>query len=132
MALRPLIATVLFAAYWLAIVWGFFDPDRGEWPLPTRELFYGLVVFLPCAVVGVIHGRWWAPTVTLVFLVAVVLPERCVTTQDFDVITTRCSGLDEPGELVELLVLTVPSVLAGVVAVKLAGRARAALSPSAG
>ena len=130
--MRPLIATALFAAYWLPIVWGLVDLDRGEWPVHTRELFYGLTVFLPCAIVGVIHGRWWAPTVTLVFLVSVVLPERCRTTYDIDVVTTRCSGLDEFGELAELLVLTVPSVLAGVVAVKLAGLVRAALSPSAG
>jgi hypothetical protein len=74
--MRPLIATALFAAYWLPIVWGFVDLDRGEWPVHTRELFFG--------------------------------------------------------ELAELLVLTVPSVLAGVVAVKLAGLVRAALSPSAG
>ena len=114
-----LVAITLFGVYFALLVFGFVDIDRGDAPGLSREAFWGLVIGVPCFVVGAAIGRWWAPAVGLFFVAFMALGERCVDSRVDGVIAVDCSGV-QGADLMLLVGVTSPCVLAGVIAVKLA------------
>ena len=115
---------VLYVSYWTLLLFGFFDPQSGQAEMPGELPFWGVVLGLPSFLLGLVIGRAWSVAVPVaVFIAALPVPERCVRTVDGDSVVLRCWGADF-GDLGELLMLTLPFVLAGLITITIASRVR--------
>lgn len=111
-------AVALYCAYWGLWMTGLLALDRSDVPEMPRELFYAATIGAPCALVGAVIARWWAPAVGLAFVALLPIGDSCVETVDGDVTASVCSGF-AASDVPLMLALTTPCVLAGVAAVKL-------------
>jgi hypothetical protein len=108
----PLAALLLYIAFWLAVLFGYLRVDS------TNDLYEPLrvlAVVVPATLLGLAVGRWWAILAGLVFLLAAALPERnAISGSGIDVTLTGTYGVSLVHAL-ELLALTTPWVLLGVI-----------------
>src|SRR3954470_21279038 len=108
---RSLLAMALYAAFWLAVLLGYVRVnDSGA----GYELLRVLAVVVPALALGLFVNRWWVVAAGLVFLFAVTLPER--TTIDGSGIDVTLTGTYDVSleEALELLAVTTPWLLLGV------------------
>jgi hypothetical protein len=122
---RPVLAMTLYAAFWLVVLFGYVTVDSSG---ALYELLRALAVVVPALALGLLVNRWWVVAAGLVFLLAAALPER--TTIDGNGVDVTLTGVYDVTfrEAIELMALTTPWVLMGV----LARRYAAARSSSAG
>jgi hypothetical protein len=114
-----LVAVALYGAYSGLLLFGFLDINRSDVPQVSRELFYAVTIGLPCFAVGAAIARWWAPAVGLLFIAFVPLGDHCVEVRNSsDVTGISCNGVTG-ADVLPLLAITTPCVVAGVVSVKL-------------
>src|SRR4051794_27913506 len=72
------VAMIAYAAFWLAILFGYLRVDQHDVSDALYQTIRGAAVVLPAFLLGVIVGRWWAVLGGLVLLLAAALPERVV------------------------------------------------------
>jgi len=127
---RPALALALYAAFWLAVLFGYVRVnDSGA----GYELLRALAVVVPALALGLFVNRWWVLAAGLVFLLAAALPER--TTIDGSGIDVTLTGTYDVSleEALELLAVTTPWLLLGVLGRRYAAsRAAGAGSEPAG
>jgi hypothetical protein len=107
------LAIAVYAAFWLAVLFGYLRVDSGD---ALYEPARALAVVVPALVLGLVVGRWWAIAAGLVFLVAAALPER--TSIDGAGVDVTLTGVYEVSltEALELIALTTPWIALGVLA----------------
>jgi hypothetical protein len=127
---RPALAIALYAAFWLVVLFGYVRVNDSS---AAFELLRALAVVVPALALGFVVNRWWVVAAGLVFLLAVVLPERStIDGNGVDVTLTGTYGVSLTQAL-ELLAVTTPWILIGVAARHYAAaRASAAASEPAG
>jgi hypothetical protein len=120
---------VLYAAFWLAVLFGYVNVDSSS---ALYEPLRALAVIVPALVLGLVVNRWWVVAAGLVFLLAVPLPERA--TIDGTGIDVTLTGVYDVslGDALELVALTTPWVLLGVTVRRHARRPSAGSEPAAG
>jgi hypothetical protein len=118
-------AIALYAAFWLAALFGYLGVGRSS---SLYELLRALAVVVPALALGLVVGRWWAVLAGLVFLLAAALPER--SSIDGSGVDVTLTGVFDVSvrEALELIALTTPWVLMGVLARRLVAARSAALS----
>ena len=110
------VAVVAYAAFWLAVLFGYLRVDSHDMSDALYQTIRGAAVVLPAFLLGVIVGRWWAVLGGLVFLLATLLPERVVTDGgSVDAVLLGNYGVSI-GRALALLALTTPCVIAGLLA----------------
>jgi hypothetical protein len=110
---RPALATALYAAFWLAVLFGYVRVnDSGA----GYELLRALAVVVPALALGLYVNRWWVVAAGLVFLFAAALPER--TTLDGSGVDVTLTGTYDVSlsQALELIAVTTPWLLIGVAA----------------
>ena len=121
---------VLYAAYWIAVLFGYLRLDSADFSDPVFELLRAAAVVLPALALGLVVGRWTAVLAGLVLLLAVPFPDRTVVDGDgVDVTLLGTFGVSLK-EALALLAVTTPCVILGVVA-RRASRRRSASEESA-
>jgi hypothetical protein len=136
------VALALYVAYWLAVLFGYLRIDSADFSSAVFELLRAAAVALPALALGFAVGRWRAMLAGLVFLAAVVLPERTVTDGNgIDVTLIGTYGVSMK-EGLALIAVTTPCVIAGVAIRRMrrerpepsrrAGRAEASTRPRSG
>jgi hypothetical protein len=112
---------VLYAAFWIAVLFGYITVDRSS---DLYEPLQVLAVVVPAVALGLLVNRWWVVAAGLVFLLAVPLPER--TTIDGSGIDVTLTGVYDVSfrEALELIAVTTPWLLLGVIARRYAARRR--------
>jgi hypothetical protein len=115
----------LYVAFWLAALFGYLGGDH-----PT--VLQALAVIVPALVLGTVANSWWAVLANLVFLVAVPLPER--STIDGSGVDVTLTGLYDVtlGDALELIALTTPWIVLGVLTRRRAGARSAVEAEGAG
>ena len=114
-------AIVAYAAFWLAVLFGYLRVDQHDVSDALYQVIRGASVVLPAFALGLIVRRWWAVLGGLVFLLAAVLPDRVVVDGgSIDAVLLGNYGVSIARAL-GLLALTTPCVIAGLLA---AGRDR--------
>lgn len=109
----PAVAVALYVAFWLAVLFGYLRVDSAD---DLYDLLRVIAVMVPAVVLGVAVGRWRAVLAGLVFLVAATLPDRtAIEGTGVDVTETGIYGVSL-GEALELLALSTPWVVLGVIA----------------
>src|SRR6476469_6938936 len=87
----PLLAVVAYAAFWLAVLFGYLRVDSSN--ALYEPLRVGAVV-VPALVLGFVAGRPWAVLAGLVFPLAAALPERdAIAGSGIDVTLTGTYGV---------------------------------------
>jgi ABC-type transport system involved in cytochrome c biogenesis permease component len=125
------VAVALYVAYWIAVLFGYIRLDSSDFSDGVFELLRALAVLLPPFALGFAVGRWRALLAGLVFLAAVVVPERTVVDGDGVDVTLIGNYGVSLGEALALLAVTTPCVLLGVVA-RRARATRPASRPTSG
>jgi hypothetical protein len=126
---RPALATALYAAFWLVVLFGYVHVnDSGA----GYELLRALAVVVPALVLGLYVNRWWVVAAGLVFLLAAALPER--TTVDGSGIDVTLTGTYDVSlkQALELLAVTTPWILLGVLSRRRKTRRSAGSVPAGG
>jgi hypothetical protein len=115
--LRTTVAVGVYAFFWIAVLFGYLTVDSSS---ALHDVLRALAVVLPAVALGALVNSWWVVLAGLVFLVAVPLPER--TTIDGSGIDVTLTGVYDVSlrEALELIALTTPWILLGVL-----GRRRA-------
>src|SRR3954468_3610057 len=109
-------AMVAYAAFWLAVLFGYLRVDSHDISDALYQTIRGAAVVVPAFVLGLVVGRWWAVLGGLVFLLAAVLPERIVTDGGaVDAVLLGNYGVSL-GRALALIALTTPCVIAGLLA----------------
>src|SRR3954469_3011096 len=109
-------AMVAYAAFWLAVLFGYLRVDRHDVSDALYEVIRGAAVVGPAFLLGLLVGRWWAVLGGLVFLLAAVLPERIVVDGGaVDAVLLGNYGVSL-GRALALIALTTPCVIAGMLA----------------
>jgi hypothetical protein len=109
-------AFVAYCAFWLAVLFGYLRVEPQDMSVAVYDTIRGAAVVLPAFVLGFVVGRRWALLAGLVFLLAAALPERQVFTGGaVDGILLGDYGVTLL-KAVELLALTTPCVIAGLIA----------------
>lgn len=117
----PLVAVVLYVAFWLAALFGYLGVDQSD---GLYEPLRVLAVVVPAVLLGLAVGRPWVMLAGLVFLLAAALPERD-SIEGVGVDHTLTGVYDVSlREALELLALTTPWVALGVLARKWRGAAQ--------
>jgi hypothetical protein len=125
-------AVALYVAYWIAVLFGYLRLDPTDFSRAVFELLRAAAVALPALALGFAVGRWRATLAGLVFLAAVVLPERTVTEGNgVDVTLIGTYGVSITQALA-LLAVTTPCVIVGIAAHRSASARRAAAAREAG
>lgn len=126
-------AAVLYVAYWLAVLFGYVRLDSADFSDGVFELLRALAVLLPPLALGFVVGRPRAVLAGVVFLFSALLPERTLVSGDgVDVTLVGTYGVSL-GQALELVAVTTPWMLLGLLARRYAGsRAAAAASEPAG
>jgi hypothetical protein len=116
------LAIAVYAAFWLAVLFGYLRVDSGD---ALYEPARALAVVVPALALGLVVNRWWAVAAGVVFLLAAALPER--TSIDGNGVDVTLTGVYDVSltEALELIALTTPWVLLGV----LSRRRRAVAEP---
>jgi hypothetical protein len=110
------VALVAYAAFWLAVLFGYLRVDSHDVSDALYQTIRGAAVVLPAFLLGVIAGRWWAVLGGLVFLLAAALPERVVVDGgSVDGVLLGNYGVSL-GRALALIGLTTPCVIAGLIA----------------
>ena len=110
------VALVAYAAFWLAVLFGYLRIDRHDVSDALYEVIRGAAVVGPAFLLGLLVGRWWAVLGGLVFLLAAVLPERIVVDGGaVDAVLLGNYGVSL-GRALALIALTPPCVIAGLLA----------------
>lgn len=123
LVIRCALATTAFVAYWIAWLYDY-GLERFEIAPFGAAPYYALVMALPCTVVGVLIGRWWAPAITLAFVpVSLAIPMRCVR-ESSDVISCFDFAFED---VWVLMAWTCPWLLLGGLIVTLGRQSRARL-----
>jgi hypothetical protein len=111
-----LVALVAYAAFWLAVLFGYLRVDSHDVSDALYQTIRGAAVVLPAFLLGVIVGRWWAVVGGVVFLLAAALPERVVVDGgSVDGVLLGNYGVSL-GRALALIGLTTPCVIAGLIA----------------
>jgi hypothetical protein len=114
--LLPRAAIALYVVYWIAVLFGYVRLDSTDFADGVFELLRGAAVALPAFALGVLVGRPRAVASGLVFLVAAVLPEHTVIDGNgVDVTLVGVYGVSL-GQALELIAVTTPWLLLGVLA----------------
>jgi hypothetical protein len=123
--LLRVVAVAVYAAFWLAVLFGYVTVDSSG---ALYELLRGLAVVVPALALGMLVNRWWVMLAGLVFLLAAALPER--TAIDGNGVDVTLTGIYDVslGEGIELIALTTPWMLMGLLARRYAA-ARRGLAP---
>jgi hypothetical protein len=111
----PRAAVALYVAYWIAVLFGYVRLDSADFSSGVFELLRALAVILPPLALGFAVGRARAVFAGLVFLVAIVLPERTVVDGNGVDVTLIGNFGVSLGEALALLAVTTPCVILGVV-----------------
>jgi len=110
------VAVVAYAAFWLAVLFGYLRVDSHDMSDALYQTIRGAAVVVPAFVLGLVVGRWWAVLGGLVFLLAAVLPERIVVDGgSVDAVLLGNYGVSL-GRALALIALTTPCVIAGLMA----------------
>jgi hypothetical protein len=110
----PKAAVALYVVYWIAVLFGYVRLDSTDFSNGVFEVLRAAAVALPALALGYAVGRWRAVLSGLVFLAAVVLPERTVTDGNgIDVTLIGTYGVSIK-EALALIAVTTPCVIAGV------------------
>src|SRR4051812_29188721 len=111
--MKQVLAIALYVAFWLAVLFGYLTVDDSG---AVYEALRALAILVPALALGAAVGRWWVVLAGLVFLLAVLLPERI--TIDGSGIDVTLTGVYDVSlrEALELIALTTPWVLLGVLA----------------
>jgi hypothetical protein len=127
--LRTAVAIGVYACFWIAVLFGYLSVDSSG---GLYDVLRALAIVVPALALGALVGRWWVVLAGLVFLLAVPLPER--TTLEGSGIDVTLTGVHDVSlnEALELIALTTPWVLLGVIARRRAERSTAASEPEAG
>lgn len=105
---------VLYVAYWIAVLFGYLRLDSADFSDPVFELLRAAALILPALALGLVVGRWRVAAAGLLFLFAVVLPERTVVDGNgVDVTLIGTYGVSLK-EALALIAVTTPCVIAGV------------------
>ena len=101
----------VYVCFWIAVLFGYLTAGGSG---TLHDLVSVLAVVLPALALGLVVNRWWAVLAGLVFLLAAVLPER--TTIEGSGIDVTLTGVYDVSlrEALELIALTTPWVLFGV------------------
>jgi ABC-type transport system involved in cytochrome c biogenesis permease component len=110
----PRIAVALYVAYWIAALFGYLRLDSTDFSGGVFEVLRAAAVALPALALGYAVGRWRAALTGLVFLAAVVLPERTVTDGNGIDVTLIGTYSVSMAEALALIAVTTPCVIAGV------------------
>jgi hypothetical protein len=102
---------VVYWALWSLATVGWLADGHATWVV---LLILGFTLLLPTALIALIN-RWWAPSLVLALPAVLLVPERCVTKQDFDAIGGTCSGFSD--QLSVWLALAFGALLVGAAAV---------------
>jgi hypothetical protein len=109
-------AIVAYAAFWLAVLFGYLRLDPHDVSDAVYQTLRGAAVVLPAFVLGFLIARWWAVLAGLLFLLAAILPERVVVDGgSVDGVLLGDYGVSL-GWALALIALTTPCVIAGVMA----------------
>jgi hypothetical protein len=107
----PFVAVVLYAAFWLAVLFGYVRVDSSS---DLYDPLRVLAVVVPAVVLGLVVGRPWVVLGGLVFLFAALLPERdAIEGAGIDHTLTGVYDVSLR-EALELIALTTPWVVLGV------------------
>jgi hypothetical protein len=110
----PGVATVLYVVYWLAVLFGYLRLESSDFSGAVFELLRALALLLPPLALGFAVGRVRAVLAGLVFLFAILLPERQVVDGNgVDVTLIGNYGVSLK-EALALLAVTTPCILLGV------------------
>jgi hypothetical protein len=108
----PLVAVLVYAAFWLAVLFGYLRVDSSN---ALYEPLRVLAVVVPALVLGFVVARPWVVLAGLVFLLAAALPERdAIAGSGIDVTLTGTYGVSITTAL-KLVALTTPWVVLGVI-----------------
>ncbi len=109
-------AIVAYAAFWLAVLFGYLRVDQHDVSDALYQTVRGAAVVVPAFLLGILVGRWWAVLGGIVFLLAAALPERTVVDGgSVDAVLLGNYGVSF-GRALALIALTTPCVIAGVLA----------------
>jgi hypothetical protein len=110
------VAVVAYAAFWLAVLFGYLRVDSHDISDAAYQAIRGAAMVVPAFALGLLVGRWWAVLGGLVFLLAAVLPERIVVDGgSVDAVLLGNYGVSL-GRALALIALTTPCVIAGLMA----------------
>src|SRR4051794_22442217 len=126
---RPTLAMALYAVFWLVVLFGYVRVNDSS---VAFELVRALAVVVPALALGVVVNRWWAAGAGIVFLLAAALPER--TTIDGSGIDVTLTGTYSVSltQALELVAVTTPWILLGVLSQRWRARRQAEPGPATG
>lgn len=110
----PKVAIALYVVYWIAVLFGYVRLDSTDFAHGVFEALRAAAVALPALALGFAVGRPWAVASGLVFLVAVVLPDRTVVDGNGVDVTLIGTYSVSIKEALALIAVTTPCVIVGV------------------
>jgi hypothetical protein len=111
--MRQALAIALYVALWIAVLFGYLRVDDTG---AGYAVLRAVAIVAPALALGAFVGRWWVVLAGLVFLLAVPLPER--STIDGSGVDVTLTGVYDVSleDALELIAVTTPWVLLGVLA----------------